>query len=70
MSTDTDDPRRWLSTRDVTRRLRVGHGKVLLWIRRGELRAIDIGSGSAPQFRICPAALDNFLATREITTED
>ena len=37
-----------LAPADVARRLGVGAGKVLGWIRRGQLRAIDVASEPGP----------------------
>jgi hypothetical protein len=33
-----------LTVKDVARRYRVGRGKVLAWINRGELKAINVSS--------------------------
>lgn len=57
---------RYLSPPDVARRYGVDPGKVLGWIRRGELRAVNVVAtvGSRPRFRISPADLAAFEARR------
>ncbi len=48
----------------LARRLGVNTHKVLAWIARGELRAINLGDGSRPRWRILPADLEAFLDRR------
>jgi transposase len=56
----TDNPAS-LAPADVATRLGVGVGKVLGWIKRGQLRAIDVASEPGPgkrrRFRVKPADL-------------
>ena len=57
---------RALSAAALARRLGVAPGKVLVWIRSGELRAVDLAErrGGRPRWKIMPAALDEFLSAR------
>jgi transposase len=52
--------------KDLCERFCVGEHTVLGWIRRGELRAIDVSRklGSRPKWRITQEALDQFEAAR------
>jgi excisionase family DNA binding protein len=57
------------TVRDVADRLKVNEATVRLWIRDGDLRAIDIGKG----WRIADSDLEDFLsthATRPRATEE
>ncbi|ODS56820.1 MAG: excisionase [Agrobacterium sp. SCN 61-19] len=49
------------TVREVADRLKVAEATVRHWIKRGELRAIDIGKG----WRIADADLDDFLRRHE-----
>jgi excisionase family DNA binding protein len=61
---------RYLTPPQVAARLRVDVHKVLTWIRRGELRAANVGDGSQrPRFRIAPTDLEIFLAARAATPQ-
>jgi hypothetical protein len=55
--------------RDLCRRWRVGLEKVMGWIRRGELRALDLSSSRSgrPRFVVTPEALAEFEARRATT---
>ncbi|MCI0641437.1 MAG: helix-turn-helix domain-containing protein [Gemmataceae bacterium] len=57
-------PKTCLSVREAARFVRVSAGKVLAWIRGGDLKASDVGRPGRPQFRIRPGDLDDFLAGR------
>ena len=50
----------------VAKRLGVDVHKILTWIRRGELRAVDVSTttGGRPRYRISEADLAVFLAAR------
>jgi hypothetical protein len=56
----------WLTPPDIGKRLRVKAGKVLAWIRCGELVAVNLAErrGGRPRWRVSSAALDDFLAAR------
>ncbi len=55
-----------LTSREVARHLRVSPDKVLGWIRRGELRAVNVGNRTRPQYRVGQDDLDAFLKAREV----
>lgn len=58
------------TVRDVARRHRVGVGRVIGWINRGELRALnrrDDRSGR-PAYVILPEALADFEKRRQVAT--
>lgn len=60
----------YLTPPKVAERLAVDSHRVLGWIRRGELRAVNVGDGSQrPRFRISPADLALFEATRSAGPE-
>jgi hypothetical protein len=52
----------WLTPREVARGRRIRVGKVLAWIRRGELRAVNHAENrlGRPRWRISAVALENF----------
>lgn len=52
--------------KDLAARLQVEPGRVLVWIRSGKLKAIDVseGSGVRHRWRITPEALAAFEASR------
>ena len=56
----------YLSPPQVAKRLAVDAHKVIGWIRRGELRAVNVAADTEgrPRYRIAPADLAVFLATR------
>ena len=65
MSTST--PCRYLSPPEIADQLGVDPAKVIGWIRRGELRAVNVGNGpSRPHYRISPADLAVFEAARAV----
>lgn len=57
------------SIREIRERYGVGEHTVLAWVRRGELRAIDVSRkpGGRPKWRITQEALDAFEAHRTPT---
>lgn len=57
------------SVKDLQERYGVGEHTVLGWIRRGELRAIDVSRqrGGRPKWRITEEALADFEAARTAT---
>ena len=59
-------PSRYLTPPAIAQRYGVDPSKVIGWIRRGELRAIDVSSstGGRPRFRISPADLAVFESSR------
>ena len=56
----------YLSPPEIAKRYGVDPHKIIQWIRRGELIAIDVSStpGGRPRYRISPADLAIFEATR------
>ena len=57
---------RGMTPNDLARRLGIGIHKVLTWINRGELRALNVASdpGGRPQWVILPEHLAAFEARR------
>jgi excisionase family DNA binding protein len=58
--------RTYLTPPEVARVLRVSPHKVLGWIRRGHLRAVNVGNGSRPRYRISRDSLDAFVLARQV----
>lgn len=60
---------RFLSPPAIAERYGVDPAKVLCWIRRGELRAVNVATnnGGRPRYRISPADLAVFEAARAVT---
>ena len=58
-----------LTVKQVAERYGVGEHTVLGWIKRAELRAIDVSRrlGGRPQWRITPEALEAFELLRMAT---
>jgi len=56
----------YLSPPQVAKRLAVDPSKILVWIKRGELRAVNVAThtGRRPRYRISPADLAVFEAAR------
>ena len=55
---------------DVARKFGVSVSKVLAWIRRGELRALNLAenqAGKKPRYRILPEDLEKFEARRAVS---
>jgi|GEM_PF-3707633 len=61
-----DDPR-WLTPPRVAERLGVDPQKILAWIRKGELLAVNLAltSTGRPRWHIDPKDLDKFLERRQ-----
>ncbi len=58
-------PARYLTPPQIAERFGVDAHKILSWIRRGELRAVNIGDGcQRPRYRISPDDLAVFEARR------
>lgn len=56
----------YLTPPEIAKRLRVSNEKVLGWIRLAELKAVNVGNGLRPRYRISPDSLALFLASREV----
>ena len=56
----------YLTPPEIAKRYGVDAHKIVAWIRRGELRAIDVSStpGGRPRYRIAPADLAIFEQAR------
>ena len=63
---NTRSERPFLTPPGVAKLLRVSPDKVHGWIRRGDLKAVNVGNGFRPRYRVSRANLDAFLATREV----
>jgi excisionase family DNA binding protein len=61
--------RRWLSPPLLAEQLGIEPAKVIGWIHRGELRAVNVAdkNGKRPRWRISPEALEEFLKPRTST---
>jgi hypothetical protein len=60
----------YLTPPAVAQRFGVDVHRVLNWIRRGELRAVNVGDGAQrPRFRVSPADLALFEAARSAGPE-
>lgn len=59
-------PGRYLTPPEVAARLHVSPTKVMGWIRKAELRAVNVGNGIRPRYRIAPESLAAFLKVREV----
>jgi transposase len=60
------DPSLFLTPPAIAKRLRVKPSKVIAWIKRDELVAIDVSEnrGRRPRWRIAPEELQRFLESR------
>jgi excisionase family DNA binding protein len=60
-------PDTFLKTTEVARRLRVSPDKVLVWIHRGELRAVNVATNRSgrPRYRVALADMLTFEAGRQ-----
>jgi excisionase family DNA binding protein len=56
-----ENERPYLTPPAIARLLRVSPDKVLGWIRRGELRAVDVSDSLRPRYPVSPDDLDAFL---------
>ena len=61
-----DTEGRYLTPSEIAKRLRVSPEKVLGWIRRAKLRAVNVGNGDQPRYRVHPDDLEDFLKQREV----
>jgi excisionase family DNA binding protein len=59
-------PRRYLTPPDVAETLGVNQSKILGWIKRGELAAVNVAAkvGGRPRWRISQPDLEEFLSRR------
>ena len=62
----TDSLKSYLTPPEIAKLLRVSSDKVLGWIRKAELTAINVGDGNRPRYRIRSEDLDSFLRSREV----
>lgn len=62
----TEEQERYLTPPEIAARLRITPVKVIGWIRKAELRAVDVGNGTRPRYRISPDDLKDFLRRREV----
>lgn len=58
-----------LTPPQVAKRLGVTHDKILVWIHRGEMRAVDVSTtrGGRPRYRVSEEDLEDFLDRRAVT---
>jgi len=68
---DVNATNRWLSPPQVAEQLGIDPGKVIAWIRAGQLAAVNVAEnvGGRPRYRIAPEALESFLAGRSTTPQ-
>jgi len=55
---------RYLTPPTIAKRLGVKPDRVIGWIRRGELRAVNLGDGTRPRWKVKPCDLDAFETAR------
>ena len=61
-----NDKVRYLTPPNIAARLRASPEKVRGWIRKAELRAVNVGAGaSRPHYRINPDDFEDLLTCRE-----
>ncbi len=57
----------YLAPLDIAKLLKISSAKVLAWIRRGDLKGINVGNGVCrPRYRVSHEDFDLFLADREV----
>lgn len=56
----------YLTPPEIAKLLRVSPAKVLGWIRRGELRAVNLSNRDRSRYRVQQQSLDAFLEAREV----
>lgn len=56
----------FLTPPEIAKLLRVSPEKVLGWIRRAELKAVNVGNGVRPRYRIHRESFGAFLIAREV----
>ena len=54
----------WLTVGQVAKELQVGDETVRRWIRSGELKVLNLGGRTRPDYRIRRQDLDEFIAGR------
>jgi excisionase family DNA binding protein len=56
----------WLTPPELAKLLRVEPPKVIAWIKRGELHAVNVAdkNGKRPRWRISPEAFEDFIKPR------
>lgn len=57
-----------LTTDQVAEKLQLNEQSVRSLIRKGQLRASNVGGKSRPAYRIDESAVEEFLANRAVTT--
>ncbi len=62
----TDSQSTFLTPPEIAKTLRVSSEKVLGWIRKAELTAINVGNGTRPRYRVRREDLESFLKSREV----
>jgi len=62
----TDSLKPYLMPPEIAKLLRVSSEKVLGWIRKAELKAINVSEGHRPRYRVRREDLDLFLRSREV----
>lgn len=58
----------WLTIPQVAERLQLNEQHVRRLIRRGELKASNIGGDRRPSYRVEETAVEEFLEARAVTT--
>lgn len=66
MKRKNENAEAFLTPPEVAKLLRVSTEKVLGWIRRAELRAVNVSNSSRPRYRVSRDSLDEFLESREV----
>ena len=56
----------FLTSREIAKLLRVSPDKVLGWIHRGKLRAVNVSNRIRPRYRVSQDDLAAFLTAREV----
>jgi excisionase family DNA binding protein len=62
----TDSRKPYLTPPEIAKLLRIFPEKFLGWIRRAELKVINVGDGNRPRYRIRREDLHSFLRSREV----
>jgi excisionase family DNA binding protein len=60
------DAKPYLTPAEIAKLLRVSQHKVLGWIHRAELQAVNVSNGTRPWYRVSQDALDSFTKSREV----
>lgn len=56
----------YLRTAEVAERLSVSRDHVVSLIQSGDLEAVDVSTGTRPEYRVSPDALDTFERARKV----